>query len=76
MTTKEKLNFDKHGMQIIGTTVDTFNEKEIDLELKLLSKKYKNETTNNANEQTDETYATDETSTTIKNDTKLTLAKY
>ena len=41
MTTKEKLNFDKHGMQIIGTTVDTFNEKEIDLELKLLSKKYK-----------------------------------
>ena len=36
MMNKEQLNFDKHGMRIIGTTVDTFNKKEIDLELKLL----------------------------------------
>ena len=63
--TKEKLNFDKHGMRIIGTADDTFNEKGIDLELKLLLKIYENETTNNYNKQTDETYATDKTSATI-----------
>ena len=27
MTTKEKLNFDKHGMRIIGTADDSFNKK-------------------------------------------------
>ena len=52
-------------MRIIGTADDTFNEKGIDLELKLLLKIYENETTNNYNEQTDETYATDKTSATI-----------
>ena len=33
MMTKEKLNFDKHGMRIIGTADDSFNEKGINLEL-------------------------------------------
>ena len=66
MMTKEKLNFDKHDMRIICTADDIFNKKRIDLELKLLLKKYENETTNNSNEQADESYETDETSVTFK----------
>ena len=64
MMTK-KLSFDKHSMRIIGTADDTFNERGIVLELKLLTKKYENETAINSNEQNDETYTTDEISTTI-----------
>ena len=63
---KEKLNLDKYNIRIIGTVGNHFNEKGIDLELKLLLKKYKTEIANNSNEQTDETFATDETSTTLK----------
>ena len=77
MMTKQKLIFDKHDVRIIGTTGDTFNGKLIDLELKLLSKIYKNETVINSNEQSDETYAPDETSTDINiKNTKLSLTKY
>ena len=36
--TKEKINFDKNGMRINGTSNDFFNEKGIVLELKLLTK--------------------------------------
>ena len=75
--TKEKLNSDKHGMRIIGTADDSFNEKGIDLELKLLTKKYENETVINSREATDETSTIDETSINFKKkDTKLSLAKY
>ena len=35
---KEKTCFDKHGIQIVGTTDDTFNENGIGMELKLLAK--------------------------------------
>ena len=80
MMTKEKLNFDKHGMRIIGTADDSFNEKGIDLELKLFTKKYENETANNSREATDETAnnsrdATDETSTTDKTSTNFKKKK-
>ena len=37
---KEKTCFDKHGIQIVGTTDDTFNKNGIDMALKLLAKKH------------------------------------
>ena len=74
MMVKEKLYFDNHGQLIVGIAGDTFNEKGINLELKLLSKQNENET---ASEATDETSTIDETSTSFKNkDTKLSLTKY
>ena len=74
MMVKEKLYFDNHGQLIVGIAGDTFNEKGINLELKLLSKQNENET---ASEVTDETSTIDETSTSFKNkDTKLSLTKY
>ena len=36
MMVKEKLYFDKHSKRIVGVADDTFNEKGIDLELKIL----------------------------------------
>ena len=64
-------------MRIIGTADNTFKEKGINLELKLLTKRYENERANNSREATDETSTIDETSTNLKkNDTKLSLTKY
>ena len=65
MMVKEKLCFDKRGKWIVGITDDTFNEKGIELELKLLSRKYENDTANTSNEEIEETSTTYETSTTI-----------
>ena len=38
MMVKGKMHFDKHGMRIVGTTDDSFNENCIEMELKLLAK--------------------------------------
>ena len=38
---KGKIRFDKHGMRIVGTTDDSFNENCIEMELKLLAKRMK-----------------------------------
>ena len=38
---KGKMRFDKHGMRIVGTTDDSFNENCIEMELKLLAKSIK-----------------------------------
>ena len=65
MMVKEKLCFDKRGKWIVGITDDNFNEKGIELELKLLSRKYENDTANTSDEEIEETSTTYETSTTI-----------
>ena len=71
--TKEKMCFDKHGMRIIGTAYDTFNENGIDMELKLLAKKYE---INKVNKNNDGDSTGEETKTDSETTTKLPLAKY
>ena len=73
MMTKEKLCFDKHGMRIVGTADDAFNENGIDMELKLLAKKYE---INKLNKNNDGDSTGEETKTNSETTTKLPLAKY
>ena len=70
---KEKTCFDKHGIQIVGTTDDTFNENGIDMELKFLAKKYE---INKVNKNDDGDSTGEETKTDSETTTKLPLAKY
>ena len=73
MMIKGKMCFDKHGMRIVGTIDDTFNENGIDVELKLLAKKFD---TNKVNKNDNGDSIGKETKTDSETTTKLPLAKY
>ena len=73
MIVKEKICFDKHGMRIVSTTDDTFNENGIDMEWKLLAKKYEK---NKVNKNDDGDSTGEEIKTDSETTTKLPLAKY
>ena len=70
------MSFDKHSMRIIGTADDTFNERGIVLELRLLTKKMKTKQQLILMNKMMKLIQQTKFQQLFKKDTKLSLAKY